>query len=458
MVINSSSEAAHNDTLGEENSKNVSKGGYDYAYVSQVLECLCCALCLLPARDAVETNCGHMCCLECLQVWLQTPSIEPACPVCRTELSPNDIRPSLFLQRQILNLQVRCDRKPEPENDVDGEGNNSLFAPIQRQILKSQVQRDRESKPENDVDGERNNSLSATRQAQMDDTSKESSNANPKAHDKFSSSGTTESSLTSCSESMTIGEMLIHEGTCSFARVMCPAGCGHRFVRANINDHLQEKAGSHIRTLYEHNKKLYERNNKLLIEMRKIIDDTCLGAVGFIVSKPAIFSSCSSLVELENDPCESDICTVPRTRRPTTITRQVSAEKLESRMDSNYVVPRNVQTLMIPSTYKQTDCLDVFPKLFRLQKMTDMYICCTLEEAVLDIPRVPYVRVLKTDDLVWSGSVLCSIGRAFPALEVLVVERVIVRNVKYFVDRGSFASLQKLQYCKLGSFKAYWLM
>eukprot|EP01134_Creolimax_fragrantissima_P007027 CFRG7027T1 len=417
MVINSSSEAAHNDTLGEENSKDVSKGGYDYTYVSQVLECFCCAVCFLPARDAVETNCGHMCCSECLQAWLQNPSMGPVCPVCRTELSPTDIRPSLFLQRQILNLQVRCDRKPEPENDVDGEVNNIM---------------------------------SAARQAPMNDTTKEPSNVNPKAHDKFSSAGTTESSLTSCNESMTIREMLIHEGTCSFARVMCPAGCGHRVVRANIDDHLQEKAGSHIRTLYEHNKKLHEHNNELLVEMRKVLDDTCLGTVGFIVSSPVKFSSFSFLDEVglrikvyffsagnvkDRPYYDYTVASTPRS-------------KLESRIDSNYIVPRNVRTLVIPSTYKQTDCLDVFPQLFRLQKMTEMYICCRLEEEVLDIPPVPSLHVLKIDNLVWSGSVLRNIGRTFPALKALVVECIDV-DIKNRVDRGSFASLQKLEYCKL---------
>eukprot|EP01134_Creolimax_fragrantissima_P007029 CFRG7029T1 len=415
MVINSSSKAVKSGTFGGKNSNNVSKGGYDYTYVSQVLECFCCAVCFLPARDAVETNCGHMCCSECLQVWLKNPSMEPACPVCRTELSPNDIRPSLFLQRQILNLQVRCDRKPESEDNIDSE---------------------------------RNNSVSAARQAHMEVTSKEPSNVNPKAHDKFSSAGTTESSLTSCNESMTIREMLIHEGTCSFARVMCPAGCGHRVVRANIDDHLQEKAGSHIRTLYEHNKTLYERNNELLVEMRKILDDTCVGSVGFIVSRPVKFSFLSFRTELE-----LGMKTVPA--KPVNLFGSLSqnhifgdlASRIE-RTDSNYVIPRNVQTLMIPLMYGQTDCLDVFPQLFRLQKMTEMYICCGLEEEVLDIPPVPSLHVLKIDNLAWSESVLRNIGRAFPALEVLVVGRVDV-DMQNRVDKGSFASLQKLKYCKL---------
>eukprot|EP01134_Creolimax_fragrantissima_P007028 CFRG7028T1 len=427
MVINSSSKAVQSDTFGGKNSSSVSLGGYDYTYVSHVLECLCCAVCLFPARDAVETNCGHMCCSECLQVWLKNPSMEPACPVCRTELSAIDVRPSIFLQRQILNLQVRCDRKAESEDNIDSE---------------------------------RNNSVSAARQAQMEVTSKEPSNANPKAHDMLSSAGATESSLTSCNESMTIREMLIHEGTCSFARVMCPAGCGHRVVRANIDDHLQEKAGSHIRTLYEHNKKLHEHNNELLVEMRKILDDTCLGTVGFIVSRPVKFSSLSFRTELELEmktvpakpvspsPTKKGLVFSPAMTNPNQhhIFGDL-ASRIDS-IDSNYVIPRNVQALVIPSTYGQTDCLDVFPKLFRLQKMIEMYICCRLEEEVLDIPPVPSLHVLKIDNLAWSESVLRNIGRAFPALEVLVVGRVDV-DIQNRVDRGSFASLQKLEYCKL---------
>eukprot|EP01134_Creolimax_fragrantissima_P008489 CFRG8489T1 len=215
MVINSFSEAAHRD--GGENSSDVSKGGHDYTYVSPVPKCLCCAKCLLEVRDAVETNCGHMCCSECLEVWLQTPSMETACPVCSTELNPNNIRPSLLLPRQILDLRV-CDGKAASENDIDSEGNNSP---------------------------------SAARQAPMESTTVESSNANPKADDMFWAAGTTESNFSSCDESMTVKEMLIYKSTCSFARVMCPAGREHRIVRANVDDHLQEKHIKKVQDLEE---------------------------------------------------------------------------------------------------------------------------------------------------------------------------------------------------------------
>eukprot|EP01134_Creolimax_fragrantissima_P006192 CFRG6192T1 len=404
--------------------------------------------------------------------------MNPVCPVCRTELNPGDIRPSLFMQRQILNLQVRCGTKAESEDDAESG------------------------------DHEGNKSLSPARRAPIEDTTEEPSNANPKADDMFSLAGTTESSLGSCDEQMTVKEMLIHEGTCTFARVMCPAGCGHRVVRANIDDHLQEKAGTHIRALCEHNKKLNERINELLAEMRKVLaemrkmlDDTCLENVGLIVNKPVTISRLSFPSEIgveinkifslsrKLDDCPTTAVSkfssrsrsgspfgrlevsntlkglVLKNSAPGTIGALSDAlyvhfqnfksagEEMEDQIEkigyqNSYVVPRNVQSLTIPSTYDEADCLDVLPKLYRLQKMTEMHICCTLVEAELDIPPVPSVRVLWTDDLVWTKSVFSTVGRAFPELEVLVVTSVDV-DIKDRVDRGSFASLQKLKLCKL---------
>ena len=47
-----------------------------------------CSLCLEVRRNTSLTPCGHLFCWACIQEWIKN---KPECPLCRDELSPNQI-------------------------------------------------------------------------------------------------------------------------------------------------------------------------------------------------------------------------------------------------------------------------------------------------------------------------------------------------------------------------------
>ncbi|XP_057855446.1 uncharacterized protein LOC131065064 [Cryptomeria japonica] len=52
-----------------------------------------CNICLDISRDPVVTTCGHLFCWPCLYQWLHVHSVSKECPVCKGEVTDNNITP-----------------------------------------------------------------------------------------------------------------------------------------------------------------------------------------------------------------------------------------------------------------------------------------------------------------------------------------------------------------------------
>ena len=85
-----------------------SNSGYDAQFVD-LPDHLTCPICCTGLRAPQLTRCGHRFCEPCLEV-VRRKDRSLACPVCREELTSNQVYPDNACKRDVLNLQVKCDQ------------------------------------------------------------------------------------------------------------------------------------------------------------------------------------------------------------------------------------------------------------------------------------------------------------------------------------------------------------
>ncbi|XP_011688605.1 PREDICTED: E3 ubiquitin-protein ligase RNF185-like [Wasmannia auropunctata] len=52
-----------------------------------------CIICDDEVKDAVSTQCGHVCCWPCLHQWLKKKQV---CPICRNAVNPAQVIPTFI--------------------------------------------------------------------------------------------------------------------------------------------------------------------------------------------------------------------------------------------------------------------------------------------------------------------------------------------------------------------------
>ncbi|XP_067118252.1 LOW QUALITY PROTEIN: TNF receptor-associated factor 6-like [Centruroides vittatus] len=85
--------------------KGFRRQGYDYEFVPILdlkFECPICYMCL---RDAVQTECGHLFCEDCILHWI---SKEKRCPLDKQMLTKEKISSDNDTRREIQALKVQC--------------------------------------------------------------------------------------------------------------------------------------------------------------------------------------------------------------------------------------------------------------------------------------------------------------------------------------------------------------
>lgn len=86
--------------------ESVGAGGYPTEwFIKEIDEDLVCPICGKVARDAVETDCAHVFCQDCISTWIDT---KKTCPMDQEKLTASQLHPCRALRVKILNLRVRC--------------------------------------------------------------------------------------------------------------------------------------------------------------------------------------------------------------------------------------------------------------------------------------------------------------------------------------------------------------
>lgn len=84
-------------------------GGWDpelFEEDARVLDLFHCGICLMVAKDMVETKCGHVFCEDCVESWRQSRNM---CPIDRTPLERSeDVYPIVSMRRQVDQFKVKC--------------------------------------------------------------------------------------------------------------------------------------------------------------------------------------------------------------------------------------------------------------------------------------------------------------------------------------------------------------
>ena len=80
--------------------------GIGARFVHPLLERHQCLVCHYALRDAMQTECRHVFCQECLKSLLD--SQHPICPVDMEEITQGNTFPDKASRREILNLEVYC--------------------------------------------------------------------------------------------------------------------------------------------------------------------------------------------------------------------------------------------------------------------------------------------------------------------------------------------------------------
>ena len=133
------------------------QNGFDYDFVQDLPDRLCCGICHYAVRDPLLTDCGHLFCSACLARVSNSSSRNPdrpedQCPECRRKPYKTflDVRTS----REVNNLQVQhrdaegCDwtgnLKDYFENHVANCGFvtlpcNNCGLPVQRQLMQQHL-------------------------------------------------------------------------------------------------------------------------------------------------------------------------------------------------------------------------------------------------------------------------------------------------------------------------------
>jgi len=74
--------------------------------VDAVSDDLQCGICLGAPISAHETEeCGHLFCRDCIMKWLDE---KKECPYCRKPLTRDGVRKSVWIQRKVQSLRVKC--------------------------------------------------------------------------------------------------------------------------------------------------------------------------------------------------------------------------------------------------------------------------------------------------------------------------------------------------------------
>jgi len=87
--------------------------GYDKdVFISRELaDKFVCAVCRGVAKDVFETDCGHIFCRLCVERLIRKTTTSDSlatCPHCRASVSWQNVHASKFLNREISNLQCKC--------------------------------------------------------------------------------------------------------------------------------------------------------------------------------------------------------------------------------------------------------------------------------------------------------------------------------------------------------------
>ncbi|KAF2350679.1 Zinc finger TRAF-type [Trinorchestia longiramus] len=80
-------------------------GGYDYEFIEHLDPKYECGICLLALRHPHQTVCGHRFCWDCISNCLSSRGV---CPIDNRELGPGDVFPDACIEREVLELLVRC--------------------------------------------------------------------------------------------------------------------------------------------------------------------------------------------------------------------------------------------------------------------------------------------------------------------------------------------------------------
>eukprot|EP01062_Namystynia_karyoxenos_P061105 TRINITY_DN530_c0_g1_i2.p2 TRINITY_DN530_c0_g1~~TRINITY_DN530_c0_g1_i2.p2 ORF type:complete len:337 (+),score=137.06 TRINITY_DN530_c0_g1_i2:83-1012(+) len=87
----------------------LSSGPRDVPFCDPVPEDLQCGICLGPAMESVVTEeCGHLFCKECIFTAVEG---KKECPMCRVQLTHEQVRKDVRSQRKIQTLAVFCKNK-----------------------------------------------------------------------------------------------------------------------------------------------------------------------------------------------------------------------------------------------------------------------------------------------------------------------------------------------------------
>ena len=92
--------------------RSLDDGGYNYNFVNPPPDRLLCNICQFPCREAQQTSeCGHLYCKSCINMFISSATVNHACPVCRKE--PFTIFPQLRDDREIKTQKVYCPNKSD---------------------------------------------------------------------------------------------------------------------------------------------------------------------------------------------------------------------------------------------------------------------------------------------------------------------------------------------------------
>ena len=114
------------ETSSESSEEAEDIGGWSFDFVDKVDPDYICPICLRPARDPVQTQCGHLFCQTCLDRNLLERS---ECPVDKQDISKEKIFSDVRGDRKIMTFKVRC-----TFSDVDCEWEGEL-----RDLLKQHL-------------------------------------------------------------------------------------------------------------------------------------------------------------------------------------------------------------------------------------------------------------------------------------------------------------------------------
>ena len=93
--------------LGGAADANTSENKGDVTIDSNVNAAFDCNICLIVAREAVISMCGHLFCWPCLHTWLEIRPNGQICPVCKASIGNDKVVPLYGRGRSLKRIQLR---------------------------------------------------------------------------------------------------------------------------------------------------------------------------------------------------------------------------------------------------------------------------------------------------------------------------------------------------------------